>query len=277
MNNHYLSEEKYQNTNKKISLLSKIVLVAGLAIGATLISIGFITKNNVDKENKELKNEIREEHKLALEKDKQEISILEKEIEELENQKKSLDNEIDSLNVAKDAAFRKESGFGKEYNRLSLEISTKQKESFELNSKINSKNSEKFSIESDLNRHDESSIKSDYNLKKKTEPSSTYLCFGLGGMALFMGVTWSLSLFFITKRRSIMAYQMQSVMPIAKEGMKEMVPTVVETSSAVIKGMTPTYKEMAKTMAPVYGEIAKEVGKGISEGIKEGKSGDNNE
>ena len=70
MNNQYLNEEKYQKINKKVSKLSKIVLIAGLAIGATLISIGVITKNNVNKENKELKNEIREEHKLALEKDK---------------------------------------------------------------------------------------------------------------------------------------------------------------------------------------------------------------
>lgn len=276
MNNQYLSEEKYQKINKKLSLVSKVVLVAGLAIGATLISIGVITKNNVNKENKELKNEIREENKIALEKDKQEISKFETEIAELESQKKALDDEIENLKIARDEAFSKDA-FGSEYKRLNNEINKKRKESFELNSQIASKETDKFEIESDLSRHDESSIESTYNSKKKSEPSFVYTCFGLGGMALFMGVTWSLSLFFVTKRRSIMAYQMQSVMPVAKEGMKEMAPVVGETAGTIMKEMAPAYKEMAKTMAPVYGEIAKEVGKGISEGINEGKSGDNNE
>jgi len=93
---------------------------------------------------------------------------------------------------------------------------------------------------------------------------TTLLMFGI-----FVEFVGCMIRFGIGNRREIMAYQMQSVMPVAKEGMKEMVPTVVETSSTVIKEMTPTYKEMAKTMAPVYGEIAKEVGKGIAEGMNE--------
>jgi hypothetical protein len=75
--------------------------------------------------------------------------------------------------------------------------------------------------------------------------------------------------FGIGNRREIMAYQMQSMMPVAAEGMKEMAPVVGETAGTVMKEMAPAYKEMAKTMAPVYGEIAKEVGKGIAEGMNE--------
>ena len=277
MDNKYLSEEKYQSTNKKLSLVSKIVLVAGLGIGATLISIGFITKNNVDKENKKLKNEIIEEYKAATEKDKEQLSKLEIEIPELENKKKTLDAEIEKLNDEQDIAFDKERGFGPEYKRLKKEIDQKSEESRELQSTIWSKESEKDSLERNLKRGNESSIESDYQSKKKIEPSSTYACFGLGGMALFMGITWSISIFFMTKRREILAYQTQSVMPIAKEGMKEMAPTMGEAASTIMKEMAPAYKDMAKTMAPVYGEIAKEVGKGIATGIKEGKSGENNE
>lgn len=63
-------------------------------------------------------------------------------------------------------------------------------------------------------------------------------------------------MFFMAFRRNIIAYNVQQMMPVAKEGIKE---------------MTPAYKEMAKEMAPIYGEIAKEISKGVSEGIKDSK------
>ena len=91
---------------------------------------------------------------------------------------------------------------------------------------------------------------------------------------------------FIAHGRDIVAFQTQSMMPVAKEGMKEMgqtagemmkemAPTMGQAASEMMKEMTPVYSEIAKEMAPVYGSIAKEVGKGISEGINEAKQ--NNE
>ena len=66
---------------------------------------------------------------------------------------------------------------------------------------------------------------------------------GVGGMILF-----------IAHRREITAYTTQQVMPVAKEGIEE---------------MTPTMSKVAEKMAPAAGTVAKEVAKGIKEGLKD--------
>lgn len=82
--------------------------------------------------------------------------------------------------------------------------------------------------------------------------------------------------------RKIMAYQTQTIMPVAKESMEEMAPTLGKVAGAVIEGMAPTMEKMAPTIgkmsraiatetAPVYGMMAKEVAKGIKEGLAEEK------
>ena len=88
-------------------------------------------------------------------------------------------------------------------------------------------------------------------------------------LGIFVEFVGCMIRFGIGNRREIMAYQVQSMMPIAKEGVKEMAPTMGQAAGEMMKEMAPAYKEMAQTMAPVYGEVAKEVGKGIAEGIKE--------
>jgi len=66
---------------------------------------------------------------------------------------------------------------------------------------------------------------------------------GVGGMILF-----------IAHRREITAYTTQQIMPVAKEGIEE---------------MTPTMSKVAEDMAPAAGKVAKEVAKGIKEGLDE--------
>lgn len=83
-----------------------------------------------------------------------------------------------------------------------------------------------------------------------------------GGMTKFMGHT-----------REINAYLLQQQMPIAKEGLEKMAPTVGKVSADVAKEMAPTIgkvgSDLAKEMAPAYKEVAKEISKGIKEGLKE--------
>ena len=87
----------------------------------------------------------------------------------------------------------------------------------------------------------------------------------LGGMGLFavgsFGSVFSFGLaavggmiLLIAHRRDITAYTTQQVMPIAKEGIEE---------------MTPTMSKVAEKMAPAAGTVAKEVAKGIKEGLKD--------
>lgn len=72
---------------------------------------------------------------------------------------------------------------------------------------------------------------------------------GFGGLTKFVGHT-----------RDISAYMTQQQMPIVKEGMEKMAPTVAKVG-----------KEITEEMAPAYGEVAKEITKGIKEGLKDEK------
>ena len=71
--------------------------------------------------------------------------------------------------------------------------------------------------------------------------------------------------FTISKRREMMAFSLQQVMPVAQEGMEKMEPTLSKFRSRIMKNM-----------APAYGEMAKEISKGIKEGLAEANK-DNDE
>ena len=90
------------------------------------------------------------------------------------------------------------------------------------------------------------------NQKSEMDFSATsLLMFGI-----FLESVGCMVRYFIGNRRQILAYNVQTVMPIAQEGIKTIVPTVAEANATILK-----------TMAPVYGEVAKEVATGIREGL----------
>lgn len=103
------------------------------------------------------------------------------------------------------------------------------------------------------------------------EMETTKSSMSFGGIGLIMFGVWlsfvgCIIRFFIGNRREIMAYGVQTTMPIAQEGMKVMAPVVAETGATIIKTMAPVMKDVAVEMSPAYSEIAK----GIAQGIKEG-------
>ena len=65
------------------------------------------------------------------------------------------------------------------------------------------------------------------------------------------------SIYMIAKRRELLAFGIQQVMPLAEETVEKITPTIAKTGATI-----------AKEMAPSYGEIAKEISKGIKEGMK---------
>ena len=67
-------------------------------------------------------------------------------------------------------------------------------------------------------------------------------------------------IFIVAKRRHILAFETQQVMPVVKEGIDDITPTAAKIGASI-----------AKEMAPVYGEVAKEISKGIKEGLKDEK------
>lgn len=81
-----------------------------------------------------------------------------------------------------------------------------------------------------------------------------------GGFVIIASLMISVSIFMFAKRREMLAFSLQQVMPVAKEGAEEIAPTVGKVG-----------KQVASEMAPAYGKIAKEISKGIKEGLKEDK------
>ena len=131
---------------------------------------------------------------------------------------------------------------------------------------------EKSKIKSELSY--ETSINSDdyINTEIKINQKSTMGCiqfYILGGTAIFISIMISGSIYLTTKRRQIIAYHTQQVMPVAKEGIEKIAPTIGKVGASIAKEMTSTYKDIAKEMTPVYGDIAKEISKGIKEGLKD--------
>ena len=199
----YLNEETYQKGKKKITKIALIVLIVGILVGVGLIVTGIVKSSNV--ENGEITGNGRTKE------------VIQAEID-------ALNNELIPLQSQKRQEFSN-NGFSEEYYRLDNEISTKQ-------SKISELEVELWKVESGYN--------STSNKIAKTKYVPFYV---FGAFVIIASCMFSGFLYMFAKRREITAFTTQQVMPVAKEGMEKMAPTV--------------------------GHVAKEISKGIKEGIKD--------
>ncbi len=78
-------------------------------------------------------------------------------------------------------------------------------------------------------------------------------------------------IFIIAKRRHIVAFQVQQVMPVAKEGVDEMAPTIGKAAGEIAKQVMPVAKKGIDEMAPTIGKAAGEIAKGIKKGLNDDK------
>lgn len=162
-----------------------------------------------------------------------------KSVDEIKVEIDDLNEELITLKAKKNSEF-KENGLTEEYYRISNEISAKQSKMINLESQI-------WKIENNFG---------EYNTNRNSIKSAPFYMFG--AFIIISSCMISGSIYLMTKRREIMAYSMQQVMPIAKEGLEDIAPTVAKVG-----------KEMIEEMAPAYGKVAKEVSKGIKEGMKD--------
>ena len=92
--------------------------------------------------------------------------------------------------------------------------------------------------------------------KKNSEISSNYKYYAFGGMIIFIGGVVSLVLYTTSRGREITAFKLQQMMPLAKEGLEDIAPSIGKAGATI-----------NKEMASSYGEVAKEISKGIKEGL----------
>lgn len=294
----YLNEETYQKTKKKISKIAIIVLIVGILIGGSLIATGLIKQSKVN-------SQYSEESKAALasqlETEKQDISSqietekqnLIKSKSDIESQIKPTEDEIkklertpftgfdDAYYARQDKIEELEESIKTEKNSISV-IDDALDESFNHcnfdEAKNNVYTSKYCSLKKQLNEKtaEINNLDNQFSDFKKNFDSHDNVPFYMFGAFIIVASGMiAFAIFMFTKQREILSFTTQQVMPVAKEGIEEIAPTIGKAGASIAKEIVPTIGKagasIAKEMAPVYGDIAKEISKGIKEGIKDDK------
>lgn len=291
----FLTEENYERGKKKLKMIAIIVLVIGLLIGGSLITVGILkqskTNSNYSEDTiKKLQNDI-EAEKVSLETKKTELEgkrdeALRVEKQNLENKKQELiskgikydnstkydDGESYDLKVitnALDPSFNycafdeyENNVITRDYCLLS---SNKDEDSIAINV-IERVLSIEFNYcvgDTKNNMYtshycslvSQLNDKSDFN--KEFDSYDSIPFYIIGGFIIIASCMFAGSIYMTTKQREILAFHAQQVMPVAQEGIEKMAPTIGKAGASI-----------AKEMAPAYGEVAKEISKGIKEGLK---------
>ena len=291
----YLTEENYEKGKKKLKMVAIIVLVMGLLIGGSLITVGILkqskTNSNYSEDTiKKLQNDI-EVEKVNLETKKTELEG--KRDEALRVEKQNLENKKQEL-ISKGIKYNNSTKYdnGESYdlkiitNVLDPSFNYCAFDEYENNVITRdycllSSNKDEDSIaitviervlsiefnycvgDTKNNMYtsrycslvSQLNDKSDFN--KEFDSYDSIPFYIIGGFIIIASCMFAGSIYMTTKQREILAFHAQQVMPVAQEGMEKMAPTIGKTGASI-----------AKDMAPAYGEIAKEISKGIKEGLK---------
>lgn len=279
-NRKYLNEEKYQKTEKKLLKLSKIFLIVGVCLSVGIVILGLIITTQ-RKSNNDIKIE-----KVDYVADTQE-KIKDLKVKLGETQKKFAEeteklstkkSELISRGVKKSSDYNSgesydlyilDSVLDPGYNSCNNDRYSKNELSKEYCSLRNDVEDIEWEIESkekyiSSGRAETETVEKNERLEEEAEWNSTNDKFSIVPFIMFSIPAFmipgmiSFMLFFTAKRRNIMAFSAQQAIPIAKEGIEEIAPSIGKAGANI-----------AKEMAPVYGDIAKEISKGIKEGLKD--------
>ena len=277
----YLTEENYEKGKKKIKTIALVILIVGVLIGGSLIVTGLVKQGNTNsqysEESKANKAEQLEAEKQKLteelDTEKQNLitskTALEDKIKPVEDEIKKLEREPftgfnDAYYAREDRIEELEKSIERDKKSINV-IDDALDESFDhcsfseaknntytskycsLKNQVTKKNAEIAGLDLEF---------SDFNKDFNSFGSIPFYMFG--GIIIIGSCMISLSIFMIAKRREIIAFTAQQVMPVAQEGMEKMAPSIGKAGASI-----------AKEMAPAYGSIAKEISKGIKEGLKD--------
>lgn len=271
----FLTEENYERGKKKIKTIALIILIVGVLIGGSLIVTGLVkqgqTNSQYSEESKNNKKEQLEQEKQQLTQDldaeKQNVLTSKTTIE---NKIKPVEDEIKKLEREKTDVFMN-GGFSARYYEIEdkieeLKESTKSDkntlsviedaldESFDhcsfSEAKNNTYTSKYCSLKNQVAKKDAeiSGLDLEYSdFNKEFDSFDSIPFYMIGGFIIAASGMIAFSIFMFAKRREILAFSAQQVMPVAQEGIEKMAPTV---GNAV-------------------GTIGKSLAKGIKEGINE--------
>ena len=232
-NKKYLTEENYQKGKKKLQTIALVILAIGIALGGGLILTGIIKINSV-------KTEIAENESKRTETDvKTEIADIEAKIDAIEVEITNLNTEKSKLRNEKSKIFQEDRGFSDRYYAKDEEITAKQNEITAQQKEKTKLQSSKVDLESELWK-----MQSGFNNTKNSISTSKYipLCI-FGAFIIIASCMISGFIYLFTKRREMLAFTAQQVIPVAKEGISEIAPTVGNAVGEIAKGITSGIKE----------------------------------
>lgn len=234
-NTKYLTEESYAKTKKKIIRISLIMFILGLLIGGGLIGIG--VKRSIDI-NYKYSQKNKEKVSKELEEEKQKVETSKKELEEkikpVEDQIKSLERVPftgfdDAYYERKDQIEELKKSIKEENDNIDLiEYSLSGTWCVDAKAKNNSYTSKYCSIKKELDK-----ISSD--TKAFDLIMDGIIFYGFGIMTLIGLASTSLMTYLTAKGREIAAFATQQGMPVAKETIDEITPTVANAAGTIAK------------------------------------------
>ena len=228
----YVNESNYQKGKKTLKIIGITIIIIGLLIGGALIFHGINTMNKKNEENKE--NEILNEQKLSVL--KSELNILEQELE-------TLQINLSKAEIEKQKIFVEDQGFSDRYYQKEEEINQLNKERFSKMKEKNNKETEIWELENNFG-----------SFSSLSNTSTGLFSIFPGVFVIIASLIIGGSILLAVHQRNILAWQVQSVLPVAEE---------------TIEKVSPTIKKVGEELSPLYGTIAKEITKGIKEGIKD--------
>ena len=231
-NKGYLNEEKYQKNKKKIIICAIIVLILGLSIGGGIITAGIIKQSKINSEySEEKKASISEQ----IETEKQNLIRLRTQLEEKIKPTQDEIKQLERVNFT---------GFDDAYYARKDKIEELKKSIVEDQKSINIINNVldgKF----DYCNFDDAKNNA-YTSNDSNKSHKEYDCipfYMIGGFIVIATCMISGSIYSFAKRREIMAFKVQQMMPVAQEGIEEMTPTVGNAAGEIAKSVTRGMKE----------------------------------
>ena len=267
----FLTEENYERGKKKIKTIALIILIVGVLIGGSLIVTGLVkqgqTNSQYSEESKNNKKEQLEQEKkqLTQDLDAEKQNLLTSKTT-LENKIKPVEDEIKKLEREKTDVFMN-GGFSDRYYEIEdkiedLKESTKSDEnslsviedaldeSFDhcsfSEAKNNTYTSKYCSLKNQVAKKDAEIAGldlefSDFNKEFNSFDSIPF--YMIGGFIIVASGMISFAIYMFAKRREIMAFTAQQVMPVAQEGIEKMAPTVGNAMGTIGKGIAKGIKE----------------------------------
>ena len=265
-NKEFLNEEKYQRGKKKIIIVALIILIVGLLVGGSLIGVGISKQrkvnNNYSDTNKSVQKEKleKEGNKISqdIETEKQNLisskSELEAKIKPTKDEIKSLERETftgfnDAYYARKDKIEELEKSIKEDEKTISV-IDDALDEGFDhcaFDEAKNNKYTSKYcSLKNELRANKEKleNLDDEYSdFNKDFDSFGSIPFYMFGAFVIIVSASVALSIYFFAKRREIVAFTAQQVMPVAQEGIEKMAPTVGNAAGEIAKGIKKGLKD----------------------------------